>query len=405
MITSELLAPIFTLPLAIRPLGVIPRRVKNFLIWLAGPVGAGKTAVAQTFAEYCLDLGRLGAAFFFSGMNQRGRHEGLIPTIAHQLAVQDADYNRLINRILADDSSILDKTLEIQFRKLISEPFENLTPPQKPLVIVIDGLDECYEKRAQRDLIWIIGKYVSSERAKRYPLLWLVCSRPELHIQAAFTQATPRSGYTVEDMTSRWYLKEASGEVDQRIDYNREDITCDAEQDINDVYIILKDGLEGIRRDLMARHPSRSQKPWPRESQLQELSHSVCGLPVLAATVIRFIGNGRNPQKQLDTCLICLRDLKARTSANPLEGLDIFYKAIMERVDSSSLATAKLIISFLVILSNEKRWPEKINTALDVRIFLGLDGFDFDNAVQDLHSVLKIPPFRAQVEPENLHST
>ena len=36
------------------------------IIWIFGPVGTGKSAIAQTIAERCLAAGLLLAAFFFS---------------------------------------------------------------------------------------------------------------------------------------------------------------------------------------------------------------------------------------------------------------------------------------------------------------------------------------------------
>ncbi|KAF8066467.1 hypothetical protein FPV67DRAFT_1417372, partial [Lyophyllum atratum] len=36
------------------------------LMWLHGPAGAGKSAIAQTVAETCAERGQLAASFFFS---------------------------------------------------------------------------------------------------------------------------------------------------------------------------------------------------------------------------------------------------------------------------------------------------------------------------------------------------
>ncbi|KAJ3570592.1 hypothetical protein NP233_g4300 [Leucocoprinus birnbaumii] len=366
----------------------------TLLIWLTGPAGAGKTAVAQTFAESCLEVGRLGAVYFFSSLNQRAGHEGVISTIAYQLARKHPGYMNQITEILSEDPSIPESVLETQFRKLIAEPFAKLPPMKEPLVIVIDGLDECKSKRAQRDLIWLIGKYATSDRNASPSLMFLVCSRTEPHIRAAFSRASPRIGYSVEELMSpHWYMKETSGALESKVDYNRQDITCNAQSDIDDVYLILRDGLQKLHN--LINNSRDGSKKWPAETQLQELSRSVGGLPVFASTVIRFIGHGRDPEQQLRTCLLYLRDLKLRTSKNPLEGLDTLYKHIMDRVSVEGvfedLANAKLILSLLVILSDEGQWLEKINTALDVRLFLGLSETSFQDALQGLHSVLDIP--------------
>jgi hypothetical protein len=346
---------------------------QHLLVWLEGPVGAGKSAVAQTFAEFCREHRRLGAAFFFSTLNGRNRHNGLIPTIAYQLAVQHTGYKRCIARILADDPAIFGKTLPEQFRKFITEPFDLLTTQglistQNQLAVIIDGLDECDNEEAQRELIELIGKYVNSARPSRCPLLWLICSRPEWHLKATFARA------------------------EALIQYTHQKITCDAEQDVADVYCILKDGLQKIRiktsNSLAPRSTGQIQQ-WPQETKLRQLSRAIGGLPVLADAVIRFVDNGGNPASQLDACILFLQDVKS-TSVNPLERLDMFYRHIMIRIPAHTLPSTKRIISFCLILSKEVL-QEKISTAFSIAHFLGLEEDDFYGPLRFLHSVLKIP--------------
>ncbi|KAJ6565945.1 hypothetical protein DFH09DRAFT_1034753 [Mycena vulgaris] len=57
------------------------------ILWLHGSAGAGKSAIAQMFAEDCQAQGRLGASFFFRrGHAKRGSWHGLFATVAYQLA-------------------------------------------------------------------------------------------------------------------------------------------------------------------------------------------------------------------------------------------------------------------------------------------------------------------------------
>ncbi|KAJ3565188.1 hypothetical protein NP233_g7800 [Leucocoprinus birnbaumii] len=53
------------------------------MLWLRGPAGVGKSAIAQTFAERCAERDRLGATFFFSRPNSRDRLETVIPSLAY----------------------------------------------------------------------------------------------------------------------------------------------------------------------------------------------------------------------------------------------------------------------------------------------------------------------------------
>lgn len=342
-------------------------------IWLSGPAGAGKSAVSQTFAEHCQELGQLGATFFFSKLQNRDSPHGLIATIAYQLADRHAGYNYLITRTLSRNPSILDKTLRIQFHKLIIEPFTILandyanavSTTTKPLVIIIDGLDECSDERAQCEIIRLVGEYVQRSRLISYPLLWLISSRSEWHLKREFAYADPPIGC------------------------GREEMTCDAAEDANDVYRILKDGLQEIRdKTTWSLTQSQLRSQWPAESQLQRLSQKVGGLPILASTVLRFIGDSSgSPDSLLEICLLCLEDAGDANKTNTLAVLDAFYRRIMKRVPQFILPTTKQIIAFLTISSRYETLY-----ASDLAYFLQITKDTFYAALQHLHSVIDVPP-------------
>ncbi|KAJ3569212.1 hypothetical protein NP233_g5210 [Leucocoprinus birnbaumii] len=365
-----------------------PRRRWCF-IWLSGPAGAGKSAVAQTFAEYCQGIGQLGATFFFSKLQQRDSPNGLIATLAYQFALEHAGYNHLITQILSHNPGILDKTLRVQFYKLIVEPFAFLATQQsadnssqKPLVVIIDGLDECSDEDAQCQLIQLIGEYVHMPTLGQRPLIWLVCSRPEWHIKREFAQADPR------------------------IESGREEISCNAAEDVKDVYRILKDGLQKIRNKTswtLSRNQPQAQ--WPVESKLQRLSLRVGGLPVLASTVIRFVGEGSgSPDSRLEICLMYLEAVGEPGKVKPLDSLDSFYQQIMIRVPQSILPVAKQILAFYILSrSHMKQLMGRVGGGYFERVgevgsFLGIDRDTFYSALQNLHSVIDVPPAELALE-------
>ena len=60
----------------------------SFLMWLYGPAGAGKSAIAQTIAEMCHRLGILVATFFWSrSAADRNDETRLVASLAYQLVV------------------------------------------------------------------------------------------------------------------------------------------------------------------------------------------------------------------------------------------------------------------------------------------------------------------------------
>ncbi|KAJ7832697.1 hypothetical protein B0H13DRAFT_2289056, partial [Mycena leptocephala] len=186
---------------------VMPRRVHRFLtacgtgppsrsavLWLHGPAGAGKSAIAQSFCQNLEVAHRLGASFFFKrGHSSRGTATKLFPTIAYQLALSKNpfDLRQVISRTVEDNPSILDRSLSLQLRTLIVDPCRqtlivNLcrrTLPKHPVVIVIDGLDECDSQNIQQEILRSIGNTI---RGEYLPLRFLIASRPELHIRDIF---------------------------------------------------------------------------------------------------------------------------------------------------------------------------------------------------------------------------
>ena len=60
--------------------------IEAFILWVYGPAGAGKSAIAQTIAEMCEEEMILLASFFFSRNDpSRSNVKPLIATIAYQI--------------------------------------------------------------------------------------------------------------------------------------------------------------------------------------------------------------------------------------------------------------------------------------------------------------------------------
>lgn len=341
------------------------------MLWLLGPAGVGKSAVAQTISEYCQEMGRLGASFFFSRLNNRIDPNTVIPTLAYRLATRNARYRSAITRTITDDPSILDKSLRVQFKTLIVDPFrllmvQNPCIAQEPLLIVLDGLDECESEDAQCEFVSLIGEYV--RLTKPSPLRWMVCSRPEWHLKRIFSRA------------------------DFSIDCKREELTVDAAVDLRDVYCILKDGFRAIRdKYLWETHGAGAGRPWPTEAQLQRLAWISGGLPILASTILRFVGDVEvgDPEGQLKACLSFLGGSCAPNAANPLHGLDLLYRQVMSAIPSDILPVTKHILVFCCYPPEGLTWGLYAQILADL---LELDQTTFYRALRKLHSVLQIPP-------------
>ena len=115
---------------------------------LSGLAGIGKSTVARTVASRADSLHFLGASFFFSRDEIDCRNaEKLFTTIAYQLCGYDRRYAEAIGSVLQTKQgadAISQGPLE-QLDALIIEPLREIIKlhHRRPIVIVIDALDEC----------------------------------------------------------------------------------------------------------------------------------------------------------------------------------------------------------------------------------------------------------------------
>ncbi|KAF9552195.1 hypothetical protein CPC08DRAFT_592471, partial [Agrocybe pediades] len=133
------------------------------IMWLRGPAGCGKSTIAQTTIERCLEKGFKLAAFFFNRFDPSRNHSRqLIATLAYQVytAFPETNVQRLMLSAIEDDPLIFERTIRHQFRALIAHPLhvylsslhsEQPSPPG--LLIVVDGLDECVDRTSQQEIL------------------------------------------------------------------------------------------------------------------------------------------------------------------------------------------------------------------------------------------------------------
>lgn len=334
-----------------------PNRDSN-LFWLYGPAGAGKSAVAQTIAEYYKDQGVLGATFFFSRPNNYDDPDRVIPTLAHQLAVVLPPYKRLCRFIFDQDATILSKALRLQFRKLIEEPLSTLLvkgPSARPILLVLDGLDECQGDGPQRVFVELIATFAAASNASGLPVVWIITSRPEWQVVSTFS----------------------------KFQRQQEELRIDTAQAAEDVSRILHDGFSKIREkyeDAFA-----EGQVWPSPDQLLAVKSSSGGLPVFGSTLLKFVDDEElgNPVAQLDACLGFLKGNVLPKSGNPLDPLHLLYWGILRTIHPTVIPTTVMILLFTLL---QRSLP-----ALTVANFLRIDQATFYGSLRRLYSVLEIP--------------
>ncbi|KAF9439915.1 hypothetical protein P691DRAFT_804718, partial [Macrolepiota fuliginosa MF-IS2] len=342
--------------------------------WLHGPAGVGKSAVAQTFAEDCRTKSCLGGAFFFSRLGGFDKPLQVIPTLAYQLAVNLPGYKAILGQLLADDPAVLQKAMHIQFRRLIIEPFSvmSFNALQQPYVMILDGLDECEGESVQCEIIEMISE-VTRLRSD-LPLLWLICSRPESHLNMTFSRA------------------------DFMISCGQEELLIDRETR-EDVGQYLRDGFQKIRvkyRDVIA------SEPWPDGPSMSRVQQIASGLFVLASSALEYVQDPEyaNPEGQLRS-LLSFFERGSHLTRNPLTSLDLLYTHILSAVPGHALPIA------LQIICVYDRFPYSFGRApmmKDICDNLRLDENAAYSSLRKLHSVMRIPtPGKFELERLEFH--
>jgi hypothetical protein len=330
------------------------------MLWVRGSAGTGKSAVAQSFGDACGEKKKHGASYFFSRTAGRNKLETVVPTIVFQLATTIPEYRSLIGHQLAENPLLLRQSPPVQFRELIVEPFMTLQRqhPREPIVIILDGLDECEGEDAQREILEMITNAVRSN--PDLPLRWLIFSRPEAHLKNAF---------------SRNML------------CGREELLIDAECR-EDVERYVRDRLVQIKNTYDDVTPAE----WPPQNKLQELLDAVSGLFIFASTCLNCIGDPdeADPPSQLDSLLSFMRRSQGVVSRNPLAALDLLYSRILEKIPLTVYETTKRILAYMSHRNQLDRVP-CLHSAQVLGNFLRLDQHGFYKAVRGVHSVMGIP--------------
>jgi hypothetical protein len=112
---------------------------------LTSVAGAGKTAIAHTITERC-NSEKIHSSCFFFDQEVSGRNDPklLFSTTARDLADQNDDFAQQVAHALDKRKSLVDASSSLHFAELILGPSRHL-PVDRPVVIVIDALDEGYD--------------------------------------------------------------------------------------------------------------------------------------------------------------------------------------------------------------------------------------------------------------------
>ena len=324
-----------------RIVGWIDGTSNRSICWLYGAAGSGKSAISSTIARMCSENGRLGASyFFFRGAGRRSRIAHLISTLAYHLAFSIPATRPYIERALQRDHQVLHRSLDSQFQRLIVEPIRSVIMPALPMVIVIDGLDECDDKGISE----FIGIVAHATQNHPLSLKFFFTSRVENHIQGKFSTSP------VLDTTYRLALHDFNPDVDIRTFFRSR-------------FSTIYQAKSWLMRNILL--------PWPSESDLDILVAKSSESFIFAFTLINFVDDGSD-----------LPHLKLQAALESHAGLDPLYTQVL-RTAPRSPHFARIFETIMTIT--------EYFSILDLADFFQLETGHVIHALLGLQSILNVP--------------
>ena len=136
----------------------------QWMLWLNGAAGAGKSAIARSIVALCLARNiPISRFFFFRTDPTRNTLQPVVATLVYQLIIQLPHLRAIVIPRVEFDPLIFTKSLETQLRYLVFEPLQQLHRERllNIVVLMFDGVDECNGYENQTHLIRLIANFLS----------------------------------------------------------------------------------------------------------------------------------------------------------------------------------------------------------------------------------------------------
>jgi hypothetical protein len=250
------------------------------VIWIRGAPGCGKSSISLSAKSRFHSQGQLVTYFRFDRKEPTTTTStALWCRVAHDLARRLPLLRARLLQQLQDNKVALDSPMAV-FTSLVEVPLSDLTdpPPDRPLVIIIDALDECggLEGRLSSDrkvLLRTLRRW--SKLPKEFKLI--VTSREEGDIERALSPISASI-----DIPTGYFLTSNPNA----------DASLEASRDIRTF-------LERRFRDITERCPSLHSE-WPGAKIISKMTSRAAGIFMWATTAMNFIDcRGIDPEGRL----------------------------------------------------------------------------------------------------------
>jgi hypothetical protein len=318
---------------------------EKHVVWLCGPVGCGKSAIAQIVAKQAEEEGLLAASFFFfRGMGDRSRIARLADTLACQMAEAAPIMAHYIRDALSKPFALQGASIETQFERLVYDPLRAGigTDAKRPFLIVLYGLDECEDRDEVAEFIdHMLGAF---DENPDLPLRFFISSRIEEHI--------------------REHIETSQVHVLNLRDHDSD----------NDITTLVHHTFKvAASRNRVI----QSYGKWPSDDEIKALIRHAKGSFIFIRTLLNFIlgmeskrDEGRTPMERFKLAL------------NMDPGLDGLYEDILQK--------SQHIPHFQNIVLTLSRLQEPLSISSLARL-LDIPTFDIVNVLIPLQSVIHVP--------------
>jgi len=338
------------------------------IFWLAGMAGTGKTSVAVTLCRM-LDNDPtvvLGGGFFCSRTaNVEGRIDvrRILPTLAVLLSRQSPKFAVALAAEIRPNSGVAGyEPVSDQIGRLLQRPLSALASETRPIVFVIDALDECTNERELAELLSAIAKFQCDANVK-----FILTSRPETHILDSPISDGAQNGVLQLHMIET------------------EDVTQDIRLYIDDAF---------SKKNLA--------KPWYTEADVASLATLSNGLFIFASTVISYVlgvdsATGRKTRLQKTLTAV-------GQSAAVTKPLDTMYEFVLtgaantDKVDADELETTRCNLACILAA----RAPLSIAALSEL---LEVEADVLRDSLRHLHATVHVPSEDGELGLRMLHAS
>jgi len=337
------------------------------IFWLAGMAGTGKTSIAVSLCRRLRkDLSVcLGGGYFCSrsaGSIARTDVRHILPTLAVLLADQSQTFAEALAEELENDRNLGHKPVIDQIGPLLRRPLATLASSSRPIVFIIDALDECSSERELAELLKLLADFECETKVK-----FILTSRPELHIRG-----TPISN---PDHNTILQLH-----------------TICVDEVTSDILLYIATTLKD----------AAPEATWYTDRDIDLLAVLCAGLFIFASTILLYVldpDDDEDRQDRLHRATSAVATCTATTAAvDKIYELVITEASRLDKVDTIELEKMKPILA-CILMARAPLSVEALGTLIEIK------AGRLRASLRRLHSVVHLPADDKELGLRTLHAS